>query len=134
MNTISIILLIAGIASIGMAVFGKIRPDIVWKSKYSWSVNVPEYQRHKFGFIVLLMLGVMFLMMAAAISVPQWHDISHALVYTIALGMTVVLLFPLWKYILSHIEGFRIIGLVLTIIAALALIALCVYYWHLTLN
>ena len=55
MNTVSIliILIIAGIASIGMAIFGKIRPDIVWKNRMNGTIQTPE--RQKFGFIVLLL-------------------------------------------------------------------------------
>lgn len=132
MDTISIVLIITGIASIGMAIFGKFRPDIVYKNQQSGNIS-PE-NRQRFGFIVMLLMGIMFLMIAIAMSIPQWEEVESAVVVTIALAMTVVMLFPFWKYVLSQIEGFRTTSLVLTIIASLALIALCVYYWHITLT
>ena len=132
MDTISIVLIITGIASIGMAIFGKFRPDIVYKNQQSGNIS-PE-NRQRFGFIVMLLMGIMFLMIAIAMSIPQWEEVESAVVVTIALAMTVVMLFPFWKYVLSQIEGFRTTSLVLTIIASLALIALCVYYWHITLK
>jgi len=132
MDTISIVLIITGIASIGMAIFGRIRPDIVYKNQQSGNIS-PE-NRQRFGFIVMLLMGIMFLMIAVVMSIPQWEEVESAVVVTIALAMTVVMLFPFWKYVLGQIEGFRTTSLVLTIIASLALIALCVYYWHITLK
>ena len=76
----------------------------------------------------------MLVLMAVAINIPQWQEIQSPVVVTIALLMTVVMLFLFWKYVLSQIEGFRTIGLVLTIIGSLALIALCVYYWYVTIG
>ena len=132
MDSVSILLIIAGIVSIAMAIFGRIRPDIVYKNQQSGNIS-PE-NRQRFGFIVMLLMGIMFLMIAVAMSVPQWEEVESAVVVTIALAMTVVMLFPFWKFVLSQIEGFRTTSLVLTIIASLALIALCVYYWHITLK
>lgn len=131
MDNISIILTVIGIVSIAMAIFGKIRPDIVYKNQQTYKI-APE-NRQRFGFILMLLLGIMMLMIAIALSIPQWEVVQKAVVVTIALAMTVVMLFPFWKYVLSQIEGFRTIGLVLIIIASLALIALCVYYWHIVL-
>jgi hypothetical protein len=132
MDTVSIAIIIAGIASIAMAIFGRIRPDIVWKNRLNSAVATPE--RQKFGFLVLLLFGIMMILVAVAISIPQWEAIQSAVVITIAIVMTVIMLFLFWKYVLNQIEGFRTIGLVLTIIAAVALIVLCVYYWHVTLG
>ena len=132
MDTVSIAIIIAGIASIAMAIFGRIRPDIVWKNRLNSAVVTPE--RQKFGFLVLLLFGIMMILVAVAISIPQWEAIQSAVVITIAIVMTVIMLFLFWKYVLNQIEGFRTIGLVLTIIAAVALIVLCVYYWHVTLG
>lgn len=131
MDNISIILTVIGVVSIAMAIFGKIRPDIVYKNQQTYKI-APE-NRQRFGFILMLLLGIMMLMIAIALSIPQWEVVQKAVVVTIALAMTVVMLFPFWKYVLSQIEGFRTIGLVLIIIASLALIALCVYYWHIVL-
>lgn len=131
MDNISIILTVIGIVSIAMAIFGKNRPDIVYKNQQTYKI-APE-NRQRFGFILMLLLGIMMLMIAIALSIPQWEVVQKAVVVTIALAMTVVMLFPFWKYVLSQIEGFRTIGLVLIIIASLALIALCVYYWHIVL-
>lgn len=133
MNTVSILitLIIAGIASIGMAILGKYRPDIVWKNRMNGTIQTPE--RQKFGFIVLLISGIMILMAAGAISVPQWQSHIDAIVISIVMGMTIVLLFPMWKYVLSRIKGFRTFSLVLCIIASVAMIVFCIYYWHITL-
>ena len=133
MNTVSIliILIIAGIASIGMAILGKFRPDIVWKNRMNGTNQTPE--RQKFGFVVLLLSGIMILMAAGAISVPQWQSHIDAIVISIVMVMTIVMLFPMWKYVLSRIEGFRTISLVLCIIASVAMIVFCIYYWHITL-
>ena len=132
MDKVSIVIIVAGIASIGMAIFGKIRPDIVWRNKLNGNAVTPE--RQKFGFCMLVLLGIMLVLMAVAINIPQWQEIQSPVVVTITLLMTVVMLFLFWKYVLSQIEGFRTIGLVLTIVGSLALIALCVYYWHVTLG
>ena len=132
MDTTSIILIVLGIVSIAMAIFGKFRPDIVYKNQQTY--KIASENRQRFGFILMLLLGIMMLMIAIALSIPQWEEVESAVVVTIALAMTVVMLFPFWKYVLSQIEGFRTTSLVLTIIASLALIALCVYYWHITLK
>ena len=132
MDSVSILLIIAGIVSIAMAIFGRIRPDIVYKNQQSGNIS-PE-NRQRLGFILMLLMGIMLLMIAVAMGVPQWEEVESAVVVTIALAMTVVMLCPFWKDVLGQIEGFRTTSLVLTIIVSLALIALCVYYWHITLK
>ena len=132
MDSVSILLIIAGFVSIAMAIFGRIRPDIVYKNQQT--SNIAPENRQRLGFILMLLMGIMFLMIAVAMSITQWEEVESAVVVTIALAMTVVMLFPFWKYVLGQIEGFRTTSLVLTIIASLALIALCVYYWHITLK
>ena len=131
MDSISILLLFIGIASIGMAIFGKIRPDIVWKDRINGTKQTPE--RQKFGFICLLLFGIMFLLVAVAMCIPQWQEHINAIIFTIVMMMTIAMLFPYWKYVLSQIEGFRTISLVLCIVASVAMIAFCIYYWHITL-
>ena len=149
MNSVIIGLVIVGIAFIGFAIFGKIRPDIVWKNRskgnnpflrfrfFSFPNNSegdtvsPEQQ--KYGFIVFLLSGIMFLLEAIAFSIPQWQENIAAIAISIAMVMTIIMLFTMWKFVLSQNEGFRTISLVLCIIASVAMIVFCIYYWHITL-
>ncbi len=132
MSTISIVMLICGILSLAMAIFGKLRPDIVWKNNLRGTIATHE--RQKFGMILFILVGIMFILISVVLSVPQWQPIQDAIVLAVVFAMTIVMMFPFWKYVLSSIEGFRTIGLVFAIVFSLALIAFCMYYWHLTLK
>ena len=98
MDIVLTILLTVGIAFIGIAIFAKIRPDIMWKDRMSETILPPE--RQKFGFILLLLLGIMILVSAGAISIPQWQSHIDATLISIVMVTISVVLFMMWKYIL----------------------------------
>ena len=75
MDTLSIALVIAGIVSVAVAIWGKFRPDIVFKGM-SYKIGgkeltIPEKQH--WGFVVFLILGIMMFMLAVAVNIPQWQ-------------------------------------------------------------
>ena len=132
MDTLSIALVIAGIVSVAVAILGKFRPDIVFKGM-SYKIGgkeltIPEKQR--WGFVVFLILGIMMFMLAVAVNIPQWQACQTEIIITIVMVMTAVMLLMFWKMVLSQNEKYRTIGLILTIIVSLALVALCVYFWR----
>lgn len=132
MDTLSIALVIAGIVSVAVAILGKFRPDIVFKGM-SYKIGgkeltIPEKQR--WGFVVFLILGIMMFMLAVAVNIPRWQACQTEIIITIVMVMTAVMLLLLWKMVLSQNEKYRTIGLILTIVVSLALVALCVYFWR----
>ena len=129
MNTISIILLIAGIASIAMAVLGKFRPDIVYKGMAykigNRELTIPEKQR--WGFVVFLLLGIMLLMMVVALSIPQWQAYQKTIVFSIIMVVSVVMMLLFWKMVLS--KRYRA-SLVIVLLLSLSLLAVAAYFWY----
>lgn len=148
MDKVSIVIIIAGVASIGMAIFGKIRPDLVWKNRQNGNpllrlrvLHIPgekgdmaSPQRQQFGFFVLLLFGIMMLLVAGAMNVPQWQGYMDAVVISVVMVMTAVMLFVFWKIMLSQDESRGGIGFAIVMLLAFAMIALAVYYWHVTLK
>ena len=132
MNTISIILLIAGIASIAMAVLGKFRPDIVYKGMAykigNRELTIPEKQR--WGFVVFLLLGIMLLMMAVALSIPQWQAYQKAIVFSIIMVVSVVMMLLFWKMVLS--QRYRS-SLAIVLLLSLSLLAIAACFWYVAL-
>ena len=131
MNTISIILLIAGIASIAMAVLGKFRPDIVYKGMAykigNRELTIPEKQR--WGFVVFLLLGIMLLMIAVALSIPQWQAYQKAIVFSIIMVVSVVMMLLFWKMVLR--QRYRA-SLAIVLLLSLSLLAIAAYFWYVT--
>ena len=131
MNTISIILLIAGIASIAMAVLGKFRPDIVYKGMAykigDRELTIPEKQR--WGFVVFLLLGIMLLMMAVALSIPRWQAYQKAIVFSIIMVVSVVMMLLFWKMVLR--QRYRA-SLAIVLLLSLSLLAIAAYFWYVT--
>lgn len=129
MNTISIILLIAGIASIAMAVLGKFRPDIVYKGMAykigNRELTIPEKQR--WGFVVFLLLGIMLLMMVVALSIPQWQAYQKAIVFSIIMVVSVVMMLLFWKMVLR--QRYRA-SLTIVLLLSLSLLAIAAYFWY----
>ena len=132
MNTISIILLIAGIASIAMAVLGKFRPDIVYKGMAykigNRELTIPEKQR--WGFVVFLLLGIMLLMMAVALSIPQWQAYQKAIVFSIIMVVSVVMMLLFWKMVLR--QRYRA-SLAIVLLLSLSLLAIAACFWYVAL-
>jgi hypothetical protein len=127
----AIIILLMGILSIGMAIFGKIRPDILYRSWRGVEIK-PEGQR--LGFVMLLLFGIMIILVSVVMSIPQWQDYGGTIAVTVVMAMTIVMLFFYWKIMLSQNEKWRTIGMVAFLLLSIALIALNLYYWHITLK
>ena len=146
MDTSGIVFIILGVLSIGVGIFGKFRPDIVyreWNEKggfrqFGFSTFrlggkelAPEV-RQRFGFVTFILLGVMFIMLGVAISISRWQTYNTAIAFSIVMVMTVILLLMNWKIVLSQDEKSRI-GLVIVLLLSAALLVLTAYYWRLTL-
>ena len=131
MNTISIILLIAGIASIAMAVLGKFRPDIVYKGM-AYKIGNRELtilEKQRWGFVVFLLLGIMLLMMVVALSIPQWQAYQKAIVFSIIMVVSVVMMLLFWKMVLR--QRYRA-SLAIVLLLSLSLLAIAAYFWYVT--
>jgi hypothetical protein len=131
MDTTGIALLIAGFASIVVAILGKIRPDIVYKGMSNKiggrELTMPEKQR--WGFVVFLLLGIMLLMMAVALSIPQWQAYQKEILISIIMVMTVVIMLLFWKMVLS--QRYRS-SLAIVLLLSLSLLAIAAYFWYVT--
>lgn len=135
MDTESIVLIIAGIASIAMAIFGKFRPDIVYKGMAykigNRELTIPEKQR--WGFVVFLLFGIMLLLLAVVLSIPQWQVYQKEILFSIIMVMTVVMLLLFWKMVLSQNERYRI-SLVIVLLLSVSLLAVAAYFWYVALS
>lgn len=135
MDTESIVLIIAGIASIAMAIFGKFRPDIVYKGMAykigNRELTIPEKQR--WGFIVFLLFGIMLLLLTVVLSIPQWQVYQKEILFSIIMVMTVVMLLLFWKMVLSQNERYRI-SLVIVLLLSVSLLAVAAYFWYVALS
>ena len=127
---IIIMLIIAGIAIIGLAIFAKNRPDIVWKDRIDGTILPPE--RQKLGFIVILLTGIIMLMTAGALSVPQWQSHIAEIIITIFMVMISVVLFMMWKYVLSQNKRWSRIALVAVLLLSVGLLVFAGYRWYTT--
>lgn len=135
MDTESIVLIIAGIASIAMAILGKFRPDIVYKGM-SYKIGNRELtiqEKQRWGFVVFLLLGIMLLMIAVSLSIPQWQAYQKSIVFSIIMVMTVVMLLLFWKMVLSQNERYRI-SLVIVLLLSVSLLAVAAYFWYVALS
>ena len=134
MDTESIVIIIAGIASIAMAIFGKFRPDIVYKGMAykigNRELTIPEKQR--WGFIVFLLFGIMLLLLTVVLSIPQWQTYQKEILFSIIMVMTVVMLLLFWKMVLSQNERYRI-SLVIVLLLSVSLLAVAAYFWYVAL-
>ena len=131
MDTVSIVLIIVGIASVAMAILGKYRPDVVYKVMAykigNKELSIPEKQR--WGFILFLLLGLMLFMLAVVLNIPQCQAHQFEVVYTIIMLMTVVIMLLFWKMGLSRNERYRI-SLVIVLLLSLSLLASAAYFWY----
>ena len=147
MDSDIIIIFIMGIAFIGCAIFGKIRPDIMYKNRNTSLFrfrflnigndnegDTVSPERQKFGFAVFLLMGIMWILMASAMFVPQWQGHIDAIVISIAMVVTAVMLFMMWKYILSQNERWGRIALVAVLLLSVGLLVFAGYYWYTTLK
>ena len=120
-----------GIVAIGMAIFGRFRPEVIYRNRKGTVVS-PDKQR--FMFFALLIYGIMFILIGTVTCFPQFQAVKSALAITIAVVASVVMLFVLWKTLLSQNEKFSRIGFAVTMLVSLTLIGLSIYYWMITLN
>ena len=135
MDTITLALIIAGIASIGVAVLGKFRPDIIYKEReYRISIsvlgNLSSHDRQRWGFAVYFLFGLMLLMMAAVLYVPQWQYCQVEMILSVVMLMTIVLLLLFWKIILSKYDRYKKNGLIVVLLLSACLIAFTLYFWY----
>jgi hypothetical protein len=135
MDTESIVIIIAGIASIAMAIFGKFRPDIVYKGMAykigNRELTIPEKQR--WGFVVFLLFGIMLLLLTVVLSIPQWQVYQKEILFSIIMVMTVVMLLLFWKMVLSQNERYKI-SLVIVLLLSVSLLAVAAYFWYVALS
>ena len=121
--------MIAGFASIVVAILGKIRPDIVYKGMSNKiggrELTMPEKQR--WGFVVFLLLGIMLLMMAVALSISQWQAYQKEILISIIMVMTVVIMLLFWKMVLS--QRYRN-SLAIVLLLSVSLLAVAGYFWY----
>lgn len=148
MDTSGIALIILGVLSIAVGIFGKFRPDIVyreWNEKGSFrqfgfstfrfgGKGMSLEDRQRFGFVLFILMGVMFILVSISTSIPQWQAYKSAIAISIVMVLTVVLLLMYWRIILSQNERFRGIGLVVVLLLSAAMLIFTAYYWHITLN
>ncbi len=131
MDTTSIILIITGIVSIAVAILGKLRPDIIYKGMAykigGRELTIPERQR--WGFVVFLLFGIMAFMLAVALSIPQWQAYQKAILFSIIMVMTVVMLLLFWKMVLSQREGYMA-SLIIVLLLSVSLLAVAAYFWY----
>ena len=125
MDTDSIIILLMGFLAIGVAIFGKLRPDIIFRLWPGVEVS-PEGQR--FGVVGLLLFGVMVIIIALAMGIPQWQEFASDIAIGAVMVITAAMLFSFWKIILSSNEKFRVVGFVMVLLLSLLLIGFGVYY------
>ncbi len=151
MDNEGIALIILGALAIAVGIFGKFRPDIVyrdWSEKrtiggfrlFGFSAfrvggkNLsPEY-RQRFGFVTFILFGIMLVLAGVALGVPQWQAYKSAITISIVMVMTVVLLLMYWRILLSQNERFRGLGLAVVLLLSAAMLVVAAYYWRITLN
>lgn len=152
MDTTGIALIIMGVASIAVGIFGKFRPDILyrnWGGKRSFiggfrlfgftparlgdEKMVPE-DKQRFGFVCFVLFGVMIILVGIVTSIPQWETYKSAITISIVMAITIMMLFSYWKIMLSQNERFKGISFAIVMLLSFALIALAVYNWHVILK
>lgn len=148
MDTSGIALIILGVLSIAVGIFGKFRPDIVyrdWNEKGAFrqfgfstfrlgSKGMSLEDRQRFGFVTFILFGIMLVLAGVALSVPQWQAYKSAITISIVMVMTVVLLLMYWRILLSQNERFRGLGLAVVLLLSAAMLVVAAYYWRITLN
>ena len=148
MDIEGIVFIILGILSIAVGIFGKFRPDIVyrdWNEKGGFrqfgfstfrlgSKEMDPEVRQRFGFVLFILMGVMFILVSIATSIPQWQAYKSAIAISIVMVMTVVLLLAFWKIMLSQDESRGRIAFAIVMLLSIAMIAFVVYYWYVTLK
>ncbi len=151
MDTSGIALIILGVLSIAVGIFGKFRPDIVyrdWNEKKTFGgfrlfgfsavrlggkEMAPE-DRQRFGFVTFILFGIMLILASIATSIPQWQAYKSAIAISIVMVMTVMMLFSYWKIVLSQDENRGRIGVAIIMLLYFAMLAFAAYYWYVTIK
>ena len=147
MDATGIALIIMGIASIAMGIFGKIRPDIFYRNRDKGTAfgggfrlfgfaparlggekMVPE-DKQRFGFVCFVLFGVMIVLIGIVTGIPRWETYKSAIAISVVMVITIVMLFSFWKIMLSQNERFKGISFAIVMLLSFALIALAVYHW-----
>ena len=128
-DTISILGI--GTVAVAMAILGKFRPDIIFRNARGKQI-APENQR--FLSFAFLLYGIMFVLIAIALGVPRLVPYKGVTAVSIAVFMTVILLIGFWAIKYRNDERLSRLVLVGVLVASMALVGFCIYYWTITLN
>ena len=128
-DTISILGI--GIVAVAMAILGKFRPDIIFRNARGKQI-APENQR--FLSFAFLLYGIMFVLIAIALGIPRLVPYKGVTAVSIAVFMTVIMLIGLWAIKYRNDERLSRLVLVGVLVASMALVGFCIYYWTITLN
>ena len=147
MDTSGIVMIILGVVLIAVGIFGKIRPDILYrnmggKSAFGGAFRLFGFSAARLGgremssevkqrlsFVLFVLFGVMIILVEIVTMVSQWEAYKSAIVVSIVMVMTIVMLFSYWKILLSQNERFKGIGFAIAMLISFALIAMAVYNW-----
>ena len=147
MDTSGIVMIILGVVLIAVGIFGKIRPDILYRNRdkktaFGGSLRLFGFAPARLGgqdmssevmqrlsFVLFVLFGVMVILIGIVAMVPQWEVYKSPIAISVVLGVTIVMLFSYWKIVLSQNERFKSIGFAIIMLLSFALIALAVYYW-----
>lgn len=147
MDTSGIAMIILGVVLIAVGIFGKIRPDILYRNYdrktafggafrlFGFSAarlgdqKMPSEVKQRLCFMYFVLFGAMLILVSIVTMVPQWEAYKSAIAISIVMAITIVMIFSYWKIMLSQNERWRTLGLVAVLLLSVALIALAVYYW-----
>ena len=147
MDTSGIPMIILGVVLIAVGIFGKIRPDILYRNRDRKTAfggafrlfgfaparlggqEMSSEVKQRLSFVLFVLFGVMIILVEIVTMVPQWEAYKSAIVVSIVMVMTIVMLFSYWKILLSQNERFKGIGFAIAMLISFALIAMAVYNW-----
>lgn len=140
-------MIILGVVLIAVGIFGKIRPDILYRNRDRKTAfggafrlfgfaparlggqEMSSEVKQRLSFVLFVLFGVMIILVEIVTMVPQWEAYKSAIVVSIVMVMTIVMLFSYWKILLSQNERFKGIGFAIAMLISFALIAMAVYNW-----
>ena len=147
MDTSGIAMIILGVVLIAVGIFGKIRPDILYRNRDRKTAfggafrlfgfaparlggqEMSSEVKQRLSFVLFVLFGVMIILVEIVTMVPQWEAYKSAIVVSIVMVMTIVMLFSYWKILLSQNERFKGIGFAIAMLLSFVLVFLAVYNW-----
>ena len=147
MDTSGIAMIILGVVLIAVGIFGKIRPDILYRNVggkktfgggfrlFGFSAarlgeqKVPSEVKQKLSFMYCVLFGIMIILVSIVTSIPQWEAYKSAIAISIVMAITIVMIFSYWKILMSQNERFKGIGFAIAMLISFALVVLAVYNW-----